>query len=305
MDVKRLELLRELAERGSITAVARATHRTPSAVSQQLKVLERESGTRLTERQGRGLVLTGSGRVLAQTATDVAVALERAQAVWDDFVAAPQGEVTLATFPTAGQMLLPGLLRTIKETPGLVVKATDHDPATLAFADLTGDFDVVVAHSPDGARSWRGRGLTVVELLREPLDIALPADHRLAGRASIALEDLTGENWIGVPPGYPYDWVYREIERLTGSSPRIVQRFSDTRITEALVGAGLGIAVLPRFTSVGVRDDMVVVPLEGMRAVRYVSALLRPDRAERPSVRRVLDALRAEASLVASRHGGI
>ncbi|GAA4266973.1 LysR family transcriptional regulator [Frondihabitans peucedani] len=303
MDVKRLELLRELAERGSIAAVAKATHRTPSAVSQQLKVLEKEAGTRLTERVGRGLVLTGSGRVLAQTATDVAVALERAQAVWDDFVVAPQGEVTLAVFPTAGQMLLPGLLRTISETPGLVVRATDHDPATLLFADLTGDYDVVVAHSPDGARSWRGRGLTTVPLLREPLDIALPADHRLAGRASLALEDLEGESWIGVPAGYPYDWVYREIERKTGTAPRITQRFSDTRITEALVGAGLGIAVLPRFTSTGVRDDMVLLPLEGMRAVRHLSVLLRPDRAERPSVRRVVDALRAEASRVAALHG--
>ncbi|ARC56315.1 HTH-type transcriptional regulator GltC [Frondihabitans sp. 762G35] len=305
MDVRRLELLRELAERGSVAAVAKATHRTPSAVSQQLKILEREAGTPLTERRGRGLALTGSGRVLAQTATDVAVALERAQAVWDDFVVAPQGEVSVAIFPTAGQMLLPGLLRTVAETPGLVVHATDHDPATLQFADLTGDFDVVVAHSPDGARSWRGRGLTTVPLLREPLDIALPADHRLAGRAWLSLADLEGETWIGVPAGYPYDWVYREIERLTGTAPRIAQRFSDTRITEALVGAGLGIAVLPRFTSKGARDDMVVIPVEGIRAVRHLSVLMRPDRAERPSVRRVVDALRAEASRVAALHGAV
>ena len=305
MDVKRLELLRELSERGSIAAVAKATHRTPSAVSQQLKVLERESGTRLTERRGRGIVLTGSGRVLAQTATDVAVALERAQAVWDDFVVTPQGEVTLAAFPTAGQMLLPGLLRTVAETPGLTVVASDHDPATAEFADLTNDHDVVVGHSPDGARSWRGRGLNVVPLLTEPLDVALPADHRLAGRASLIPGDLVGETWIGVPVGYPYEWVYRELERVTGTAPRIAQRFSDTRITEAMVGSGFGIAILPRFTTVGVRDDMVVIPLEGMRAVRYVSALLRPDRAERPSVRRVVDALRAESSRVASLHRGV
>ncbi|ROQ38442.1 DNA-binding transcriptional LysR family regulator [Frondihabitans sp. PhB188] len=305
MDVKRLELLRELAERGSIAAVAKATHRTPSAVSQQLKVLEREAGTRLTERVGRGIVLTGSGRVLAQTATDVAVALERAQAVWDDFVVAPQGEVTLATFPTAGQMLLPGLLRTVSETPGLVVRATDHDPATAAFPDLTGDHDVVIAHSPDGDRSWKSRDLMVVPLLREPLDVALPADHRLAGRPALTPADLVGETWVGVPDGYPYDWIYREIERVTGSAPRVSQRFSDTRITESLVGAGLGIAVLPRFTSSGVRDDMVLTPLEGIRAVRYLSVLMRPDRAERPSVRRVVDALRAEATRVAALHGTI
>jgi DNA-binding transcriptional LysR family regulator len=69
MDVQRLELLRELAERHSVTAVARATHRTPSAVSQQLKVLEREAGLPLTERSGRGLVLTDAGRALARPAS--------------------------------------------------------------------------------------------------------------------------------------------------------------------------------------------------------------------------------------------
>src|ERR1700712_1663494 len=110
MDVRRLELLRELAERGSVTAVARATNRTPSAVSQQLKVLEREAGIALTERQGRGIQLTGAGRVLAQTATDVAIALERADALWEDFKQAPRGEVSLTAFPRAAQMLLPGLM---------------------------------------------------------------------------------------------------------------------------------------------------------------------------------------------------
>ncbi|MBD8583838.1 MULTISPECIES: LysR family transcriptional regulator [unclassified Frigoribacterium] len=304
MDVKRLELLRELAERGSIAAVAKATHRTPSAVSQQLKVLEKEAGVALTERVGRGVVLTGSGRVLAQTATDVAVALERAQAVWADFVATPQGEVTLATFPTGGQMLLPGLLRTIAETPGLTVVATDHDPSILEFADLAADHDVVVAHSPDG-RAWRGRGLVTVPLLTEPLDVALPADHRLAGRASLSPGDLEGETWIGVPTDFPFEWVYREIERVTGSPVRVAQRFSDTKVTESLVGAGLGIAVLPRFTAKEARDDMVLLPLESIRAVRYVSVLMRRDRAERPSVRRVVDALRAEASRVAALHGGV
>jgi len=305
MDVKRLELLRELAERGSIAAVAKATHRTPSAVSQQLKVLEREAGVALTERSGRGIQLTGSGRVLAQTATDVAVALERAQATWEDFVAAPQGEVTLATFPTAGQMLLPGLLRTIAEAPGLTVVATDHDPSTLAFADLAADHDLVVAHAPDERTFRAKRGLLTVPLLTEPLDVALPADHRLAQRASLSPHDLVDENWIGVPADWPFEWVYREIERITGQPTRIRQRFSDTKVTEALVGAGLGVAILPRFTAAGARDDMVLLPLEGLRAVRYVSVLLRRDRAERPSVRRVVDALRAEASRVATLHGGV
>ncbi len=91
MDVHRLELLRELAERGSVTAVATATHRTPSAVSQQLKQLEREAGLPLTERRGRGIALTAAGHALARTAADVSTAIERAEALWDDYRGAPRG----------------------------------------------------------------------------------------------------------------------------------------------------------------------------------------------------------------------
>src|ERR1700712_3212414 len=161
MDVRRLELLRELAERGSITAVARATNRTASAVSQQLKVLEREAGIALTERDGRGIRLTGAGRKLAQTATDVAIALERADAVWNDFRQEPQGEVTLTTFPTAGQMLLPGVLAAVAEVPGLTLICSALDPLLPDFAMLTADFDIVIADAPRILPSWRERGLTV------------------------------------------------------------------------------------------------------------------------------------------------
>jgi DNA-binding transcriptional LysR family regulator len=105
MDIQRLELLRELSERHSVTEVARALHRTPSAVSQQLKLLEREAGLPLTERSGRGLALTDAGRALARSATDVAIAIERAAAVWDEFRNTATGEVSILTFPTAGPAL--------------------------------------------------------------------------------------------------------------------------------------------------------------------------------------------------------
>ena len=127
MDVRRLELLRELADRGSVTAVAAATHRTPSAVSQQLKQLEREAGIPLTERSGRGIALTAAGRELAKTATAVATAIERAEALWQEYQGTPQGEVSLLVFPTAGRMLIPGMLRAIADTPGLRVICSDRD----------------------------------------------------------------------------------------------------------------------------------------------------------------------------------
>lgn len=298
MDVRRLELLRQLSDRGSITAVARATHRTASAVSQQLKVLEREAGIPLTERAGRGIVLTGAGRALARTATDVAVALERADALWQDFKSAPRGEVTLTTFPTAGQMLLPGLLSAIEPLPGLELICSDQDPLLTDFADLTPDFDIVLADSPATMPAWKRRGLAVVPLLHEPLDVALPEDHRLAGAARLTPGDLVDELWIGVPEGYPFDRVLRQIEVANGSPARIGQRFLDNSIVEAVVAARHGIAILPRYTTSTHGRGLVTKPLGGVRAIRQISALLRPDRAERPSVRRVVDELRVTADRV-------
>jgi DNA-binding transcriptional LysR family regulator len=300
MDVRRLELLRELADRGSITAVAKATRHTPSAVSQQLKVLEREAGIALTERVGRGIVLTGAGRALARTATDVAVAIERADALWDNFKRAPLGEVSLTTFPTGGQMLIPGLLAAVALVPGLTLDCTDQDPLTPDFADLTPDFDIVVADAPGFLPSWRDRGLAVVPLLKEPLDVAMPLGHPLAAKSTVSPKDLIDENWVGVPPGSPYDRILRQIEASNGSAAKISQRFFDNGIVEAIVSAGHGITILPRFTTRAHENNLITRPLSGVRAVRQVFALARPDRAERPSVRLVVDALRTEAARVQS-----
>jgi len=302
MDVRRLELLRELAERGSITAVAAATNRTSSAVSQQLKILEREAGIPLTERRGRGVVLTGAGRMLAQTATDVAVALERADALWEDFKQAPRGDVTLTIFPTGGQMLLPGLLTAVADVPGLVLSCTDQDPLIPDFADLTPDFDIVVADAPTILPSWRERGLAVLPLMREPLDVALPEGHPLAEKATLSPRDLADETWIGVPVGFPYDLILRQIETANGTPARVAQRFLDNGIVETLVAAGHGIAILPRFTTRVHSNGLVSRPLTGVRTIRQISALMRPDRAERPSVRLVVEALRAEAQRFRAQH---
>lgn len=297
MDVRRLELLRELAERGSVGAVAQATNRTPSAVSQQLKVLERESGVPLTERDGRGIKLTDAGRALARTATDIAVAMERAQALWSEYKGTPSGEVTLAVFPTAGQMFLPGLLDRLEEHPGIRLTASDRDPSTEGFATLANDFDIVLAHSPDGQKTWRGSGLHIVQLMVEPLDVGLPPGHRLADEEQISPADLIGEPWIGVPPNFPFQSVLEEIEEITGEPPVVKQRFTDVRIVEALVGQGHGVGIFPRFTTqASRRSDIVVRPIAQVDSVRHISALMRPDRAERPSVQLVLEALAAEAA---------
>lgn len=298
MDVHRLDLLRELSERGSVTAVAEATGRTPSAVSQQLKVLEREAGMPLTERSGRGIALTSAGHALARSAADVAIALERARALWDEFRNDPSGEVSVMTFPTAGQMLMPEVIRDLERHGDLRVHCTDMDPELDEFPGLTDDFDIVLAHSVSGQLSWGGRGLIAVPLMTEPLDIAIPADHRLAARSVLSAGDLVDEDWVGVPTGFPFERILHEIEQLGGHRVNVVQRLSDMRIIEAFIAVGLGVALVPRYTTGTHGGEILLKPLRGIRSERQILALMRPDVAERLAVRTVIDALRARAAEV-------
>ncbi len=302
MDVKRLELLRELASRGTVGAVADAMRVTPSAVSQQLKVLEQEAGTPLTEPAGRGIALTVAGRALAQTATEIAIAIEKAESQFREFMNQPAGEVTLTTFPTGGQMLLPAVLARLTETPGLRLVCTDQDPLLPDFADLTPDFDIVLADSPTHSPSWRERGLKVIPLMSEPLDIALPEGHKLAKKTKLTPADLVGETWIGSPVDFPFDRILQEIEAVSATPAIVAQRFMDNGIVESMVAAGQGIAILPRYTTRDRENGLITRPLAGVRSRRDISALLRPDRFERPSVRLVIETLKDEAEKLAASH---
>ncbi|WP_236749787.1 LysR family transcriptional regulator [Aeromicrobium erythreum] len=295
-------VLRELAERGSVGAVADAMRVTPSAVSQQLKTLEKEAGYPLVEPAGRGVALTEAGRALARAATDIAVAIERAEGEWRAFMEQPAGRVTLVTFPTGGEMLLPGLLTRMAERPDVELVCTDtEDPD--AVGDLTADHDVVLSDSPTTSAAWHDRGLQVVPLMSEPLDVALPQDHPLARKANLSPRDVVDETWIGVPPGYPFDRVLEQVVVATGQPVQVAQRFADNGVVEAMVAGGHGLAILPRFTTREHGNGLVTRPLLGVRARREISAVLRPDRFERPSVRLVVQALREEARLVADAHG--
>lgn len=299
MEARQLEMLRTVRDRGGVGAAAQTLHCTPSAVSQQLKALEREVGVVLTERVGRGLRLTAAGRALAESAVDVAVALERARSACAQFLARPSGTVRVAAFQSAAQMLLPGLLTRLATSPEITVEVRDEDVAQREFPGLTVDVDVVIAHRPDPGAPWPG-SVTAAPLLREPLDVAVPVDHRLAARASVTPHDLLDERWIAVREGFPVATVLEEIGRHAGAAPHVVHRINDFHVAEALVAAGHGIALLPRFTA----DDRGgsryrLVPLDGVPGGRRIDALMRPDRAERLVVGRVLAELVAEASAVA------
>lgn len=302
MDVQRLRVLRELADRGSVTAVAHALSFTPSAVSQQLKALSREIGLPLTEPAGRTLRLTDAGRVLAAEAEEVLAALARAEAAVDRLRTAPRGTVRLALFPSGARMMLAGLLRRLDAVPDVDLRFRDVDLTPADVPALAADFDVVVTHRDEQTPAAGRDRHEVVPLLREPLDVALPPGHRLARRRTLRLDELADEPWISVRAGWPVDDVLRSLALRTGTAPRIALRVNDFSVTEELVAAGRGIALLPRYST----DDrggrrLVRRPLAGVRAARVIEAVLRTSAAARPAVTTVLDALVAEAAAVVER----
>lgn len=289
MEVRHLMLLREIAGRGTLAAVAAATHRTPSAVSQQLRTAERELGVKLVEPVSRGLRLTAEGQLLADSANEVARVLAEVQARLEARMGQPGGAVSIGTLPSAGEALLPHLVERLRGS-AITIDVRDFDLAEADFAARTLDHDLVIAHSAAGDVPAGAEGLVCRVLAHEPLDVALPVGHDLAGSAELRPEDLVGTTWIAVPRGFPFDSVLLAVEAVTGRPLTRRLRLVDNRLVESLVAAGEGLALLPRFTT-RPHPGTVLRPLAGVNARRALVALARPDHFARRAVRTVVDHL--------------
>jgi DNA-binding transcriptional LysR family regulator len=300
MDIRQLEALRAVRAQGGVTAAAAVLHLTPSAVSQQLAALQRSVETPLTRRVGRRLSLTPAGEALADAALEVAVAVERARAACATFLDRPHGTVSVSAFQSGAQLLLPRLLTRVRDLGGIELHCLEEDVAQGDFAALTDRVDVVIAHRPDEGLDWGGPEVPVrvVPLLREPLDVAVPLGHPLAEHDRVSPDDLADEDWIMVREGFPVGAVLDAVAARSGREPRVVQRINDFHVVSAFVAAGHGVSLQPRYTASS-HPGVRLVPLAGVPAGRRVDALLRPDRAERLVVRRVLNELVALAREVA------
>jgi DNA-binding transcriptional LysR family regulator len=293
MDVERLRLLRDFAARGTVQATADALSMTSSAVSQQLKRLQREAGVDLLEPQGRRVRLTDAGKALLACTDEVLAALDRAQAEMDAYRTTPRGAVRVAMVKSAAPMLLPSLI-TDASSVGVDVIARDVDQPAAKAEELLADHDVVVVDRDERDTSSWGPRLDVTFLLREPIDLVLRCDHHLADAESIALRDLAHCPWISVEIGRMCDDVMRSLAVISGVQPRIVQRINDFRVVEELVLAGVGIALLPRHASMV--PELIRRPVDGINVARRIEAVTRTGAARRPAVAAVLDVLSRVAS---------
>uniref|UniRef100_UPI000684B7BE LysR family transcriptional regulator n=1 Tax=Candidatus Solirubrobacter pratensis TaxID=1298857 RepID=UPI000684B7BE len=296
VDLRRLRALRAVADHGTLAAAADALHLTPSAVSQQLAALERDVQRPLLEPDGRSVRLTPAARVLLEHADMLFAQLERLEG---DLAAAggePRGEIRVVGFPTALAGLLAPAARILRrETPGVTLRILELETPQAVEAMARRDAELMLGMECSAAPQIGDTRWHREDLIGDRLDAVLPADHPLAGRAWIALEELAREEWVAPPVGWSCDEVFHAGCRAAGFSPRIAHRAGDWQATMGLVAADLGISLVPRLAQTTPPPGVVVIPLSGVPPKRHVFAACRAGAEAAPAMRALLDALQQAA----------
>ena len=292
MEIHQLEMLRELGALGSVKAVAETLLVTPSAVSQQLAALQKSLDVPLTRKEGRNLVLTDAGQVLADAGAAVVSAMAEARRAIGAYHVSPVSPVTVSGFHSAGQVLFAPLARILDAPDTPKVLLSDEDVAQHDFPALTARYDLVLAHRMDHSPRWPEERVAVIPLAREPLDVALPANHPLARLRSLTTDDVAGEPWVTSRAGYSPADVLTAVAASSSRELNIVHRINDYSTVAALVAAGSVIGLLPRYTArPALNPGIVLRPLEGISTRRRIDILARPENLKRTSVMMVCDAL--------------
>ncbi|MER5744119.1 LysR substrate-binding domain-containing protein [Streptomyces sp. NPDC002225] len=297
-DVKKLRILRTLRDRGTVTATARALMMTPSAVSQQLSSLSRQLGVPLLEAQGRRVRLTDAAHLVLRHAEVVFAQLERADAELTGYLRGEAGEVRIAAFSTAvPALVVPAVQRLRAEPrPGPDVRIQEAEAGQAYELLAAGDTDLALslaAHAPT-AHDPR---FAVLPLLADPLDVALPAHHRLAAAPALRLADLADDPWIYGGSG-PWSQITTAACEAAGFVPEQAHSASGWTAILAMVEAGMGVALLPRMASAERRgrDGVVMRVLDADQPRRHVVAAVRQGAERGPAVARVLAALTTVAA---------
>ena len=287
----RLRLLVDLATYGTVRAVAQRGNHSPSAVSQQLATLERETGTALLERAGRRVRLTAAGVLLAGRAREILAAMDAAEAALRGLALEPAGTVRLGAFQSA----LPGLAAQAvtllaARHPDVTVVLLEMEPHESMPALRRGDVDVIIT-TTDFAGAELDPAIDLVPLAEDEVVVVLPLDHPLAGLEAIALSACADQRWTFEGAGSYMSELATRLCREAGFEPAVVCRFNNYMLALRHVELGQSITLLPGL-AVDARYGVVTRPLSPPVTRRITAAARRPS-TPRPEVTAVLTALRS------------
>ncbi len=272
LNVGRLKILKEVAYRGSFSAAADALSYTQSAISQQMAALEAETGMTLLERHPRGVTLTAAGQTLVGHAEGILARLEAAEASLSAIAGLRGGRLRVASFPTAGATLMPLAIATFRASyPGVELTLAEGEPEQIAPRLRAGELDLALLFEFSD-ETLPVHDITRIELLADPMHLALPRKHRLAERERIRLEDLAGEAWVQTSRASP---CARHVVRschAAGFEPNVAFESDDYQTVQGLVAAGVGVALIPELALSVVREGIVIRALSPTPPTRQVVA---------------------------------
>lgn len=291
LDLQRLRVFRTVVATGSVSGAARSLGYTPSAISQHLGALQRETGLTLVERRGRGIVPTAAGTALAGELGSVFERVANVDRVVGDLRAGRVGALVICYFASAGAAWVPPVVASlVREFPGLRLD--------LRLVELAGETPVVpdLEIFVDGAAVSPEEGHHDVELLREPYVAVLPAAHHLAGRDSLPLSALRDELWVDNDFSRgPCRQAVLEACAAAGFTPTFRIETHDYPSAVAFVAEGVGITVLPRLGAVALPAGVRVVPVVDPTPRRRIVLRTRNAVCGHPAVRRATELLRERA----------
>jgi DNA-binding transcriptional LysR family regulator len=272
LNVSRLRILKEVAYRGSFSAAAGALSYTQSAISQQIAALEGEAGMALLERHPRGVSLTAAGQTLMSHAEGILARLDAADAALSAIAGLRGGRLRMASFPTAGATLMPLAIATFRSAyPEVELTLAEGEPEEIVPRLRAGELDLALLFEFAGEALLQ-RDMEHLELLEDPMYLALPREHRLAARRKPRLEDLKAESWVQTSRSSP---CARHVVRschAAGFEPNVSFESDDYQTVQGLVAAGVGVALIPELALSVVREDIVIRALSPAPPVRQVIA---------------------------------
>jgi len=296
LNLSRLNVFREVLERGSFSAAADSLSYSQSAVSQSIATLEGELGVALIERRRDGLRPTAAGAALGAHVDGIMARIERAESELAAIAAGHGGRRRAASFPTAGATLMPRAIAGFRAShPGVEVTLAEGEPEEIGPRLRAGEFDLVLLFEFDGVGERLGAGMRRFELFEDPLRLALRHDHPLARRERVRLEDLSEESWVQTSASSPCAKHVIRSCHAAGFEPSVSFESDDYQTVQGLVAAGVGVALIPQLALSTVRDDIVVRELDPASPARRIFAATPRGAAVTPAVATMLDVLR-EAS---------
>jgi DNA-binding transcriptional LysR family regulator len=298
---RRLHVLRVVAAHGTLTAAAAALSYTPSAVSHQLRSLAQDLGVTLLEPEGRGVRLTVAARILLERADELFTRWEQVRAELAETEPGRVASLRLCGFSTAAAALLPHVAARVRAAhPHCVIRIIEADPADCFDLLLTEQADVAVVVAVPSLPPTSDLRFEQETLLEDPLDLLVPADHPLARRSSVLLREAAEESWILDRPGRPHHQLVQTACASAGFSPSLAHEAAEWDTGAALVGAGLGVALIPRLARLPDGYRIARVPLRGdPTPARHILTGVRRGSTRQPTIRTALAALEEAARLTA------